>query len=686
MTSGPTRRRFLQGASIAAAGAMLPASIQRALAIPADRRTGTIMDVDHVVILMQENRSFDHYYGSMRGVRGFADPHPVPLAGAEGRLVWDQRDAAGRSVTPFHLDTRTTAALKVTDLPHSWQDATGASNDGRWDDWVAWKTPLTMGHYRREDIPFQFALAEAFTICDAYHCSVHGQTNPNRLFIWAGGNDPRGVGGGPVIGNGSGVALDYEVVPGPPPKAESDRHSIDLSTYGRGPRYTFATYPERLEKAGISWKVYQDPKDNFWGLTNPAVAFKQYGEARPGSPLHDRAMARNTIEDLRADAIAGRLPHVVWIAPPQSQSEHPIGSSPAEGADFTARVLDALTANPKVWARTVLFLNFDENDGFFDHVTPPSPPPLNPDRSRAGASTVDYEDDIHVADGVPFGLSVRVPMTVVSPWSAGGWVNSQVFDHTSVIRFLEKRFGVIEPNITSWRRAVCGDMTSAFDFARPEFGSSPLPDTRDAAARVDWALRLPKPKPPEVGQALYQEGGTRRSRALPYAPAVRETVTEAGIDLLFCNLGKAAIVYQVHDMNALDLPPRHFTVEPGKRLSDTWRAAGDRYHLQVRGPNGWFRELRGVSPSSNTAWTEESARVPSIRIDGAKRITVTDRLAGRSRVTSIRSGAAQLVELPMSGDWYDVELSLEGDGGFLRRFAGRIERGRHSTSRPTPES
>nr|WP_255326418.1 alkaline phosphatase family protein [Sphingobium sp. EM0848] len=248
------RRAFLKAAG-GIGGALGYPSIARAFGISANRRTGTIQDVKHVVILMQENRSFDHYFGSMKGVLGFGDPHPVPLP--DGQPVWSQRAKNGRVIRPFHLDTRTTAALKVADLPHAWKDATGASNGGRWDKWIDWKTPLTMGHYRRDDIAFQFALAEAFTICDAYHCSIHGQTNPNRLFAWAGGNDPRGLAGGPVTENGSGVALDYEMVMTPEMQRIAERNKIDLRNFGKGPRYTYTTYPERLERAGISWKVYQ---------------------------------------------------------------------------------------------------------------------------------------------------------------------------------------------------------------------------------------------------------------------------------------------------------------------------------------------------------------------------------------------------------------------------------------------
>jgi phospholipase C len=688
------RRNFLKLAGLAAGGAMLPPSIARAASIAAHRRSGTIEDVEHVVILMQENRSFDHYYGSLRGVQGFADPFPVPLP--HSPVVWDQLDREGKINRPFHLDTKATAALKVDVLPHSWSDANEARRGGHWDGWIPAKTPLTMGHYRREDIAFQYALAETFTLCDAYHCSIHGQTNPNRLFIWAGGNDPKGTGGGPVIANDSGMALDVALPTTPltPQQIEmAKKMRVDGRNFGRGPRYTYATYPERLEAAGISWKVYQDPKDNFLGLTNPAVAFKAYNDAAPGSPLHDKAMSRWTVDDLRADVLAGRLPQVSWIASSQSQSEHPFGSSPLEGAAFTAKVLDALTANPDVWAKTVLFLNFDENDGFFDHVSPPAPPGVNPDGSRAGASTIDTDDDIHWADKLPYGLGVRVPMTVISPWSKGGWVNSQVFDHTSVIRFLETRFGVHEPNITAWRRAVCGDLTSTLDFSLPRPGKISLPALGDVPGRIREALKMPKPRPPAQPEALLQEQGLRPSRALPYDLDVTEQRQAGFIALTFHNLGKAAADFQVHDLNALEELPRHYTVEPGKTLSGQW-PTGSGYHLQVRGPNQWFREYAGRGDDEPAiAMVRKAGRIglQPAKAGNSAALTCHDRFrpAHGSRV-SLRGGATAPVwevAIARTGNWYDLELVGPPGSPFRRRFSGRVEDGAHGWSRPgVPDS
>jgi phospholipase C len=193
-----SRREFLRFAATAAGAAMIPASIRKALAIPANRATGTIKDVEHVVILMQENRSFDHYFGSLRGVRGFNDPRPMRLP--SGKPVWYQPPAVVKTkhyhdrglakdaphVLPFYLNPRRTTEFQAgTD--HGWSSGHQAWNLGHHDQWVNHKQDvLTMGHLLREDVAFHYALADAFTICDAYHCSVHANTAPNRIYLWSG--------------------------------------------------------------------------------------------------------------------------------------------------------------------------------------------------------------------------------------------------------------------------------------------------------------------------------------------------------------------------------------------------------------------------------------------------------------------------------------------------------------------
>src|SRR3984885_12076479 len=192
------RRAFLQLLSTGAASAAFPASIARALKIPANNATGTIADVEHIVFLMQENRSFDHYFGTLRGVRGFGDPRAVRLP--SGDPVWNQPNGA-TPVLPFHPTAPNLGLQFFEDLPHDWKTTHLAWNGGKYDGWVPNKGTSTMAYLTRNDIPFHYALADAFTVCDAYHCSFLGPTDPNRYLMWTGwvGND--GKNGGPVLDN-----------------------------------------------------------------------------------------------------------------------------------------------------------------------------------------------------------------------------------------------------------------------------------------------------------------------------------------------------------------------------------------------------------------------------------------------------------------------------------------------------
>ncbi len=445
------RRDFLRvaaGTAGAAALNLFPPVIRDALAIPANRRTGTLRDIEHIVILMQENRSFDHYFGTMRGVRGFGDPRPLRLA--NGKSVFHQ-PVGPAELLPFHPGADKLGLQFLQDLPHGWQDMHAAWNKGRYDQWVPNKGTTTMAYLKRDDIPFHYQLADAFTICDAYHCAIPSSTDPNRYYMWTGyvGND--GTGGGPVLGNEE-----------------------------KG--YAWTTYPEVLEQAGVSWKIYQDvgtglDANGSWGWTqNPYIGnygdnsllyFNQYRSALPGTPLYDKARtgtnisASGTLFDiLQQDVKNGTLPQVSWICAPEAYSEHP--NWPANyGAWYIEQVLKALVSNPDVWSKTALFITYDENDGFFDHV----PPPFAPQSRDNGLSTVATTNEVFPGDAShmagPYGLGPRVPMLVVSPWTKGGWVCSQTFDHTSLLQFIEARFGAQYPvkagNVSPWRRTVCGD-------------------------------------------------------------------------------------------------------------------------------------------------------------------------------------------------------------------------------------
>ncbi|AZP21568.1 phospholipase C, phosphocholine-specific [Streptomyces aquilus] len=674
------RRRFLQVAGATTAFTALSSSIQRAAALPANHRTGSIEDVEHIVVLMQENRSFDHYFGKLRGVRGFGDPRPVKQA--NGQSVWHQKDGAGKEILPFRPDHDDLGLAFVQDLPHGWNDGHAAFAGGKYDKWVPSKGSTTMAYLERKDIPFHYALADSFTVCDAYHCSFIGSTDPNRYYMWTGytGND--GKGGGPVLGN-------------------------DEAGYG------WTTYPERLEQAGVSWKIYQDVGDGLdaagsWGWINDAyrgnygdnslLYFNQYRNAQPGDPLYDKARTgtdytkgEGYFDQLRADVKAGKLPKISWIVAPEAFTEHP--NWPANyGAWYIAQVLDALTSVPEVWAKTALFITYDENDGFFDHVVPAFPPAS----AAQGKSTVDPALDLfkgdsgHVAG--PYGLGQRVPMLVVSPWSKGGYVCSETLDHTSIIRFMERRFGVHEPNISPWRRTVCGDLTAAFDFSRTDAKPVALPDT--AGYAPPDRLRHPDyvPTPPARPVLPKQERGLRPARPLKYAPRVDGSVDAAAgkFTLTFASGAKAGAGFLVTSGNRTD-GPWTYTTEAGKSVADTWNSAysNGSYDLTVHGPNGFVRSFKGAN---KTAGPEVTARhcgddvelILSNKGTASVRLKIVNGYGGAATSVTVRPGATvkRTVDLAASRRWYDLTVTSDADPAFLRGFAGHVENGRPGVSDP----
>jgi phospholipase C len=462
----PLSRRQLLAAGLAAgAGAVLGAcsgpTARRAASVrPAGSDIGAI---DHVVFLIQENRSFDSYFGTYRGVRGF-DDHAAGDPGIFAQRWADNstRPPLGR-LLPFHLDTTTANAECTKDLTHEWGPQHECWNGGEMGAFVQTHTApqnegpgngvLTMGYYRRTDLPYYYALADAFTVCDAYHCSVLGPTDPNRLYSVSATIDPDGRAGGPVVAN-----------------IESSSGKFSLS---------WATMPERLQSKGISWRVYNPPGDEYRPESpvaqlvsnNPLLFFRNY-RAR-SSALYENAFQATFPSDFASDVATGTLPQVSWVVSPSKpvgEDEHPPGP-PTRGEWFTSQVLRTLTAHPAVWAKTALFVTWDENDGFFDHVAPPVAPPGT---SGEYVTTEPTAGDLQGVPG-PVGLGFRVPMLVVSPFSRGGYVCSTTFDHTSQLRFLETRFGVGVPNLSPWRRSVTGDLTSALHLQSSDRSSPPLP-------------------------------------------------------------------------------------------------------------------------------------------------------------------------------------------------------------------
>ena len=837
-----SRRDFFKKAAVLAGAAglanVIPASIQKAMAInPAEG--STYLDAEHIVILMQENRSFDHSFGTLQGVRGFNDPRAIDLPNKN--KVWLQSNAEGETYVPFHLDIKNTKATWMSSLPHSWANQVNARNDGKHDQWLNVKKnsikeyshmPLTLGFHNREDIPFYYALADAFTVCDQSFCSSLTGTNPNRLFFWT----------GTVREEQNENAL-----------AHVWNDDMDYGTL------KWTTFPERLEKAGIPWKCYQneisidvgfDGEQDPWLANfqdNPLEFFEQYqiryhkkhmdaiekkaeqlpsdidvlqkkiaglpaGDAhikilnkqlrdmqaqlsdtkkereayKPGQfeqlpehnqNIHLKAFSTNVndphyhklttltyddegtprevqipkgdvLHQFREDVKNGQLPTVSWLSAPEHFSDHP--SSAWYGAWYVSEVLDILTQNPEVWKKTIFILTYDENDGYFDHVPPFTAPHSHKPGTGKVSSGIDTRVDFvtlqqeQARKGFPetfdrensIGLGFRVPMVIASPWSKGGWVNSEVFDHTSTLQFLEgfltKKTGkkITETNISDWRRTICGDLTSVFRPYQGEGVASPdfvkkdpfvegihkakfkkLPDdykllTNDEIAQLNSDLYA-SPYMPQ------QEKGIRPSSALAYELFAdgRLTNDKTAFELKFTAgnkvfgdkaLGAPFNVYAPGKYAGQDVRTWAYGLKAGDTLTDLWPVhefEDNHYHLRVYGPNGFLREFKGsaADPGITADFDYQRSLASSNKLTGNVELKITNTTAHPHQVeitdhaykTNSRkkqlpaSGKASFVlNLESSHGWYDFSIRVAGDTRFERRYAGRVETGRPSYSDP----
>ena len=671
-----TRRTFLGSAAALGAALGLDA-VPGSLLSHATAASGTIADVKHVVVLMQENRSFDHYFGALKGVRGFADRSAITLPG--GYSVFDQPSGSGRQY-PWQLSATGTWYFGATgetlaqcdgSLDHGWSTQHSAWNNGLMNNWVSAKgSSRTMGFLNRSDIPFHYALADAYTVCDAYHCSILSATGPNRTYLWGGSIDPAGTHGGPAYDGGDESGLSWQ------------------------------TYAEALQNAGVSWKVYQNAGDNFGD--NGLAYFDQFADAATSSPLYQRGMSSvpstgSTPDDIaaaiKADALAGTLPQVSWVVANQAFSEHP-DAPPNDGAHFVNLVIQALAASSSVLDSTVLFLNYDENDGFFDHV----PPPVAP----AGTADESYS-------GQPIGLGFRVPMVIVAPWTRGGWVDSQVFDHTSVIRFLETWTAALGTPatctaISAWRRKVCGDLTSAFDFANPVHGLPALPSTSSTIGQA--ACNVMVNPAPGTNALPAQEAGTRPARALPYQP-------DGSVDHIeFDTGGKTLVWIRMTNQGAQATSAAHFsiyanadrtggpwqyTVDPGGSATDFFNVGtgygNGKYDLTLVGPNRFLRRFAGDTTAAGHSAEVTSSYAPAP--DTGKQavwfaMANTGTAAATFTITSTqyRGDGPWTYQVPAGGSssdyfnavaytngWYDFTVTVSTDPSWSRRFTGHIETG-----------
>lgn len=837
-----TRRDFIKKAALLSGGTglagVLPASIQRALAI--DPAAGsTFLDAEHVVLLMQENRSFDHAFGTLRGIRGFNDPRAINLPNKN--LVWLQSNAAGDTYAPFRLDIKDSKVTWMSSLPHSWENQVDARNDGKYDKWLdvkqsgnkAYKDlPLTMGYFTREDIPFYYALSDAFTVCDQNFCSSLTGTTPNRLYFWTGTiREKQSSDAAPNVRNSE---VDYPVPA------------------------SWTTFPERLEDAGVSWKVYQNElsigvgfngEEDAWLANftdNPLEFFSQYRpqlliahykhiqqsitrlttdiktlEEKTGTAgsensaaikkelqekqaalsslkdyeakwrpekfeqlsqkeknIHQKAFTTNekdphyhelttlqyhdgntersmkvpkgdVLYQFREDVKNGQLPAVSWLVAPENFSDHP--GAPWYGAWYLAEVMDILTQNPEVWKKTIFILAYDENDGDFDHV-PPFVPPHGSGTGLASAgidTSVEYvtreqelrkkgmhEENVRES---PIGLGYRVPLIIASPWSRGGMACSEVFDHTSVLQFLEHFLShktgksIVETNISEWRRTICGDLTSVF---RPYNGEKiPLPAFGDKDAFIESIHKAQFKEVPSGFKKLTaaeiaainqdttaphmarQEEGIRPACALPYELYVDggrskegrsfEVKFRAGTEL--AGKRSAGVPFNVYapgkylsaDNTSFEaVRTWAYAVKAGDSLTDTWPLSSFEnglYHLRVYGPNGFYREFMGDDndPLVNVECGYErkgKAFTGNVSLQVNNRdnthvytVEIIDhayKSGNHKKVLNAGAKSSIILDLSRSYGWYDFSVRITGNKTFERRYAGRVENGKTGFSDP----
>jgi phospholipase C len=785
-----SRRDFIKKATLLSGAFglpnVIPMSIQKAMAINAEPGS-TFYDAEHIVFLMQENRSFDHMFGKMKGVRGFNDPRAKTLPNKN--KVWLQSDEKGKTYAPFHVDINKTKITWQGGLAHSWPDQVAARNKGKYDKWVPVKSLMTLGYYKREDIPFYYAMADAFTICDHHFCSSLTGTTPNRLFFWTGTIRPEQNGNSVAVVNNSqaesqdNVFVDWQTFPelledndvswkvyqnelwtakltnldkdgeiddwlgnyGDNPLEYVTRHHVKLSAYFRknGDRtsHPALTVDEVLEKYN---QLSQREKNLINKAFTTNIDNPDYLQLAPFTFTNDEGKTEtlnipkeDIFEQFRKDVDTGKLPTVSWLVAPQRFSDHT--SSPLYGTWYVSEAIDILTKNPEVWKKTIFILTYDENDGYFDHLppfVPPKPEDLSTGKVSEGLNTwADYE----FKKDSPIGLGYRVPMMVASPWSKGGYVNSQVFDHTSSLMFLENFLShktgkkIKSDTISPWRRAICGDLTSIF---RPYTGENINTPARLKREKVIGDIQNAKSKPAQVTPtalvkeeidkinslppfhkdasefAPVQEKGTKPACALPYQLQVDSLINVNTIELDFTslktsfgqkleNVGAPFTVYTPSAYQKEAGKTWNYAVNAGGWLRDSWKIAdfeNEIYNLVVNGPNGFFRHFKGDKndPLLSLDCTYEQSGVlkkatgniqlllENIELS-ALQIQITDDIyQANTKTITIPANSKKTVTLNLqkSKGWYDFKVEVKGKPNFSKHYAGHVETGEDSITDP----
>jgi phospholipase C len=660
-------------------------------------------NIKHIVIFMQENRAFDHYYGYLSGVRGFNDraatptrlggdtffqpviPNTVPTSG-NGTL-------AGPYMIPFPVRSTETSGMCMPAPSMDFFVNMGVISNGTYDGWNTARDPgMGMSYFNRTDLPYYYALYDEWMVGDHYFQSTPTETNPNRLHLFSGTNGLN-LGHFPIL-------YDEEPAPG----------------------WKWETLAETLQSANVSWRVYQE-LDNF--DDNGFQWFELFDKSLPGSVWWDNGMYRSLdfVAEFESDLKSGKLPQVSWLIAPEFQSEHAT-NHPAAGEDLSAQIIKVISKYPEVYKNMAFILNYDEGGQFYDHLWTPMPPLNQP---LDGQSTVTTDGEHFQCQNFPFlvnnsecpesfrgvevnnGLGYRVPLLVVSPWTRGKSVTSEVFDHTSVVRLIETRFNVTCPNISPWRRAAVGNLATVFDFENPDYSWPTLPDnTWEYPVEADVeCLTLPPPIVPAVQEFPTQEVGVRRSKALPYDQNVSFKFFPASLSgpavvaLTATSTGTSSsnfILYNVRDISTV--VPMRFLIEPTKTVVANMTLMSEtNFSVSLHGVNGYVRKISGVvfPGESEVSWKEFKQnsscgfqfQYTALPNQHSAKIVVTDNayeIGGPWIVILNSENPTQALsfDISSSGRWYDFTVErFEGTlPTWSQRFMGRMENGQDSISDP----
>ena len=367
--------------------------------------------------------------------------------------------------------------------------------------------------------------------------------------------------------------------------------------------------------------------------------------------------------------------------PPQALSEHP-DAPPGYGESLISRLMDVFVRHPDVWAKTVFILNYDENYGFFDYIPAPVPA-IGPDGGSQGTLPATGE----ALDGEAIGLGPRVPALIISPWTKGGWVNSQLFDHTSVLRFIEARFHVPVPHLTPWRKAVCGDLTSAFAFDRADpVWTAKLPDTERYLRETRLSCTLPPPILPETQIMPVQERGQRFARPLPYSlHADFDAAPGPSSHILLRNTGTQAAVLQIVQKGA---SMRHLTlnIQERSRLTEDKQSP---HSLCIHGPDGFYRAFALACPVSASLHLEPEENSVTLILHNTANARQNLELSsayspetGQQITLEANAKRAISYDLTASDNWYDLVVTDSTLRQETLHFAGHLQTGHPSRTDP----